>query len=208
MSKIIAGLDESGRGPLAGPVVGAIVAIQSSKIKKVALKFPEIKDSKKLTSKKRDELFKKIKRLKKDIIWKTAAVYPKTIDKINILQATLLSWKRCIKKLEKFNKCKLDLIYIDGNISIPNLNIPQITQIKGDENNFLISLASIIAKVIRDKIMKRLNQKYPQYKLSKHKGYATKLHLRLIKEYGPAKIHRKSFKPIKNFNFKSYPQQT
>lgn len=192
MEKILAGADEAGRGPLAGPVVCCIVTCRKSVLKK--LKKLKIKDSKVLSPKKRKKIFSEIKNLK-EIEWKVSFVSEKTIDKINILQATFLGFKRCLKKLKR----KPDLVLIDGNQKIPNLKIPQKTIIKGDKTHPLISLASIIAKIKRDEFMKKVAQKYPKYKFEIHKGYPTKEHLKILRRIGPCQIHRKTFSPVKSF---------
>ena len=186
MKKILAGADEAGRGPLAGPVVCCILVCKKNFLKR--LKKLKIKDSKSLSPKKRLEIFEKIKTLK-GIEWKISSVWPKTIDKINILKATFLGWQRCFKKLNK----KPDLIFVDGNLKIPKIKVFQKTIVKGDQKNVLISLASILAKVKRDKIMENLAKKYPEYKFEKHKGYPTKEHIKILRKIGPCKIHRKTF---------------
>jgi len=186
MEKFLAGADEAGRGPLAGPVVTCIVVCKKNFLKK--LKKLGIKDSKSLSPKKRLEIFEKVKKLK-GIEWKLSFVLPKTIDKINILQATFLGWQRCFKKLKK----KPDLILVDGNLKIPKIKVLQKAIVKGDQKNVLISLASILAKVKRDKIMENFAKKYPEYKFEKHKGYPTKEHFEILKKFGPSPIHRKTF---------------
>jgi len=186
MEKFLAGADEAGRGPLAGPVVTCIVVCERKLLKK--FKKLGVKDSKSLSPKKRLEVIEKIKKIK-GIEWKISWVLPKTIDKINILKATFLGWQRCFQKLKK----KPDLIFVDGNLKIPKIKIPQKTIVKGDKKNVLIALASIFAKVKRDKIMENLAKKYPEYKFEKHKGYPTKEHLKILKKIGPCKIHRKTF---------------
>lgn len=186
--KIIAGADEAGRGSLAGPVAAAIVVAKYNK------HFPlikQVKDSKQLSIKQRQEIFEKIIR-EPEIEWKVSFIWPSVIDRINILQATKLAWKRCLKKLDS----QPDFLFIDGNQKIENLKIEQRTVVKGDQKIFLVSLASIIAKVSRDKLMEKLSFKYPEYKFSQHKGYGTKLHLKSLKKFGPCEIHRKSFRPI------------
>ncbi|MFH0805632.1 MAG: ribonuclease HII, partial [Patescibacteria group bacterium] len=148
-------------------------------------------DSKQLSTKQRELIFEKIKQ-EPSIEWKVSFVGPSVIDKINILQATKLAWKNCLKKLDS----QPDFLFIDGNQGIKKLNIEQQTIIKGDQKIFLVSLASIIAKVSRDKLMERLDLKYPEYNFKQHKGYGTKLHLKNLKKFGPCTIHRKSFRPI------------
>ncbi len=199
-------LDEAGRGPLAGPVVAAAVMINPKKFReKWRLNFRYVKDSKKLSSKKREEIFEILKKDKK-IEWGIGKVSERVIDKINIFEATKLAMKRALKNLEKKLQrtvlCKskkrlVDFLILDGNFKL-DLEIPQKPIVKGDEKVFSCALASILAKVKRDKIMEKYAKKFPKYHFEKHKGYPTKLHLRMLKKYGPCKIHRKSFLPVKN----------
>jgi len=196
--KRVAGLDEAGRGPLAGPVVAAVVMIKmsksnlKSKILNLKSNFKGIKDSKKLTPKKREEFYKLI--VKSPFWeWGVGRVSEKVIDKINILEATKLAMKRAIKKLKR----RPDFLILDGNFKI-NVDIPQKSIIKGDEKVFSCAAASILAKVYRDRIMERYDRKFPKYEFKKHKGYGTKFHFKMLKKYGPCKIHRKTFEPIKS----------
>jgi len=195
--KYIIGLDESGRGPLAGPVVAAAVVIKSSfKFQVSSFKnLKQVDDSKQLSPKKREELYT-ILINHPQIEWGIGKASEKTIDKINILEATKLAMIRAVEKL-KNKKLKIDYLIIDGNFKIES-KIPQKSIIKADEKVFSCAAASIIAKVTRDRIMKRLHEKYPQYGFDRHKGYPTKYHLKMLKKYGPSIIHRKSFKPVKN----------
>jgi len=179
--KMIMGLDESGRGPLAGPVVTAGVVVKDFSIPFLK----EINDSKKLSFKKRKELFKKIEKCP-NIKWDIAKVFPKIIDRINILESTKLAMQRVSKKM------KVDYLIIDGNFKL-NIETPQKSIIKGDEKIISCSLASIIAKVKRDETMIRYHKKYSKYGFDVHKGYPTKLHKRMIKRYGICLIHRKTF---------------
>ena len=161
------------------------------------------KDSKKISSKKREKIYQEI--LKNSfLVFGIGKVSPRVIDKINIFEATKLAMERAVKKLEKkLNlKKKKKVLLLDGNFKI-NSKHPQISIIKGDQKNFLISLASILAKVYRDKLMEKLSKKFPHYRFEKHKGYPTKFHLKAIKKYGPCKIHRFSFYPLRNFLKKS-----
>ena len=192
--KRVAGLDEAGRGPLAGPVVAAVVMIKmsksnlKSKILNLKSNFKGIKDSKKLTPKKREEFYKLI--VKSPFWeWGVGRVSEKVIDKINILEATKLAMKRAIKRFKR----KPDFLILDGNFKI-NLPIPQKSIIKADEKVFSCAAASILAKVWRDRLMLRYHKKYPRYGFDKHKGYPTKYHFKMLKKYGPCVIHRKSFK--------------
>jgi len=200
--KRIAGLDEAGRGPLAGPVVAAAVIIKKLKSKFQISKslMKEVRDSKKLSSKKREEIYK-ILIENKNIEWGIGRVSEKVIDKINILEAAKLAMKRAVKNLEKKLNKKINYLILDGNFKI-DLSIPQKSIKKADNKVFSCALASIIAKVTRDRIMDRLDKKYPQYGFSQHKGYPTKFHKKMLKKYGSCKIHRKSFKPIKACNLK------
>ena len=121
-------------------------------------------------------------------------VQPKTIDKVNIGRATQLAWRRSLNKLNP----QPDFLFLDGNQELKRIKIKQKAVIKGDQKIFLVSLASIMAKVSRDKLMAKLDNKYPQYKFAQHKGYGTKLHVKNLRKFGPCQIHRQSFKPIAN----------
>jgi ribonuclease HII len=199
--KRVACLDESGRGPLAGPVVAAAV-ILNAKFKtqnaKMQFKIQNLKDSKKLTKKQREEFFKLLT-THSDIKWKIGRVSEKVIDKINILEATKLAMKKAIEKLNK----KPDFLILDGNFKI-DLPIPQKSIIKADEKVFSCQAASIISKVSRDRIMQRYHKKYPQYGFDKHKGYPTKYHIKMLKKYGRCAIHRNSFKHVRSTQAKAY----
>lgn len=189
----VVGVDEAGRGPLAGPVVAACVLIPKGFIlKSKNLKF--IGDSKKLTKKQREFLFEKIKNELPE--YGVGICDSNSIDKINILQASFLAMKYAIGAL----KNKPDFIAVDGNFIIPNISTKQQAIIKGDEKVFSIAAASILAKVTRDILMMEFHEKYPQYNFDKHKGYGTKLHLEMLKKYGPCPIHRTSFKPVKSLS--------
>lgn len=189
--KRIAGLDEAGRGPLAGPVTACAITVrQFSNLK---FQIPKIKDSKKLTPGKREEFYK-ILTNHPQIEWGIGRVSAKVIDKVNILEASKLAMKGAVLKLKR----KPDFLILDG-VSKIDLKIPQ-KLIKGaDEKVFSCACASILAKVYRDKIMKRYHKKYPQYGFDEHKGYPTKYHFKMLKKYGPCKIHRKSFGPVQRF---------
>jgi len=189
--KGIVGLDEVGRGPLAGPVFAAAVIIKNCKFGIKNLE--DVNDSKKLSPKKREEVYELLIN-SPHIKWGIGSVSEKVIDRINILEATKKAMIQAIKNLEKRNKkTKIDYLIIDGNFSI-NAKIPQESIIKGDAKIFSCAAASIIAKVTRDRLMDKYHKKYPQYGFDKHKGYPTKKHRLLIKKYGRCKIHRLTFK--------------
>ena len=185
MKKIIAGVDEVGRGSLVGPVYAAAVILKNN------INKTEIKDSKKLNKSKREILAKYIK---KNSIWAIGYASLKEIEKINILNASLLAMKRAIKKLKK----KPTLVLVDGN-KIPEIkNYKLKSIIKGDQRISEISAASIIAKVSRDRLVTSLSKKFKKYSWSKNAGYGTRDHIFAIKKYGITKFHRKTFKPIHN----------
>tara|TARA_Y100000590_G_scaffold456830_1_gene608197 strand:- start:1096 stop:1689 length:594 start_codon:yes stop_codon:yes gene_type:complete len=181
----IAGIDEVGRGSLVGPVFAAAVILN----KKINSK--NIKDSKKIPFKKRVLLSRYIK---KNSIYAIGSASVKEIEKLNILNASLLSMKRALKKL----KIKPSLAYIDGSFVPPNLKVKCKAFIKGDERIKSIAAASIIAKVKRDFFMIKLAKKFSRYKWNKNFGYGTAEHLKIIKKYGVTKHHRKKFKPVHN----------
>lgn len=189
--KRVACLDEAGRGPLAGPVTAAAVYI----IANCKLQITNLRDSKKLTPERREELFKILTK-NPAIEWGIGKVSEKVIDKINILESTKLAMVRAVKKLKR----RPDFLILDGNFKI-DVEIPQKSIIKGDEKVFSCASASIIAKVTRDKIMQGYHKKYPQYGFLKHKGYPTKYHFKMLRKYGPCKIHRKSFSPVKKMSY-------
>lgn len=180
--KNIVGIDEAGRGPLASSVVAAAVFVEKD------VSFPGLKNSKDLSPSLREEIFKKAKEDPR-IEWGIGRVSEKVIDRINILEATRLAMKRAVVNLKK----DADFLIVDGNMGI-DIDIPQKSIIKGDEKVFSCALASVIAKVVRDRAMRRYHKKYPLYCFDRHKGYGTKLHKEMIKKYGICKIHRKSFK--------------
>lgn len=185
--RVICGIDEAGRGPLAGPVFAAAVILPEN------LDDIGINDSKKLSEKKRDMLFDIIK--EKALAWSVASADEKEIDEINILNATFLAMKRAVEGLP----IKPDIALIDGNRKA-GTGIEEITLVKGDSKSISIAAASILAKVSRDRYLMELDEKYPEYQFSKHKGYPTKLHYEMIKEHGISPIHRLSF--LKNLGEK------
>ncbi|MGN0960802.1 MAG: ribonuclease HII [Christensenellales bacterium] len=183
--KIIAGIDEAGRGPLAGPVCVAIVIMPLDKDSIIE----GVDDSKKLTEKKREILFDKI--ISKALAYHIEFVDEKTIDTINILNATKLGMLTCINSLE----IKPDIVLIDA-VKIDS-DVETMSIIKGDALSYSIACASILAKVSRDRLMLELDKKYPSYGFAKHKGYGTKLHIENLKTYGKCPCHRETF--IKHF---------
>jgi ribonuclease HII len=184
---LVAGVDEVGRGALFGPVVAAAVILPDDALPK--LMAAKIKDSKKLSSSRRTQLAQQISGLAID--WKIGFASTAEIDKINILQATLLAMKRAVLKL----KVQPTLCLIDGNQSIKDLLVPQQTIVKGDERSLAIASASIVAKVWRDDLLLRLGLKYPMYNLERNKGYGSQQHLLALQQYGPSPLHRQSFRP-------------
>lgn len=183
VKRYIVGVDEAGRGPLAGPVVAAAVILNPRKpIKGLA-------DSKQLTAKQREELFALIR--SRVLAWSVARATVAEIDDLNILHASMLAMQRAVTRL----KLIPHLALIDGN-RCPQLPCESRAIIGGDSSEPAISAASIVAKVLRDRLMRMLDRKYPQYGFAKHKGYATELHLEALKKHGPVRIHRRSFAPI------------
>lgn len=178
--EIVCGVDEAGRGPLAGPVFAAACILPSE------FDVSEIDDSKKLSEKKREKIFEAI--IHSNVIWAIGTASVEEIDEINILNATFLAMKRAIEGLS----VSPSLVLVDGNRA-PNTGFPERTVVKGDQLSFSIAAASILAKVSRDRYMLELDKKYPQYAFAKHKGYGTKLHYERIMEYGISEVHRKSF---------------
>ena len=187
---LVAGVDEVGRGPLAGPVVAAAVIFPQD------ISLTQITDSKRLTPQKREELFDLIFQNALDV--GIAEVDQDTIDKLNILNASLKAMQEAINKL----KNRPDVVLVDGNQKIPNLRIPQITIIKGDSLSLSVAAASIIAKVTRDRLMQAHHKKYPIFFFDQNKGYATKSHIQALREHGPCEIHRMSFRSVKLLKIK------
>lgn len=185
--KLIAGVDEAGRGPLAGPVVAAAVIFPQN------VSIRGLNDSKKLSAKKREKIFQRI--IKKAVTFAVSSVNHKIIDRINIGKAGLLAMQQAVEKLA----LKPDCLLIDGkNFRLP-LFIHQQSMIGGDARCASIAAASILAKVARDRIMIKYHKKYPLYRFDLHKGYGTREHFRQLKENGPCAIHRRSFYPVKDY---------
>lgn len=179
--EIICGVDEAGRGPLAGPVYAAAVILPKGHI------VEGVNDSKKLSEKKRELLFDKI--IDECVCYSIGTASEKEIDEINILQATYLAMKRAVAGLEIVPQLAL----IDGNRIPPLISTDARAIVKGDAKSASIACASILAKVSRDRYMLEMAKKYPEYQFEKHKGYGTKLHYEMIEKYGICEIHRKSF---------------
>ncbi len=177
---LIGGIDEAGRGPLAGPVVvaGVIMPTNTESI------IPEVNDSKKLSEKKREKLYPLI--LERAVEVRVAVIDEKVIDEINILNATKKGMLECIEGFQAVDAVLIDAVKLD-------IKTPTISIIHGDALSYNIAAASIVAKVTRDRMMKEYAQKYPEYKFEKHKGYGTAEHIALLKQYAPSPIHRKTF---------------
>ena len=178
---LLCGVDEAGRGPLAGPVFAAAVILDPGQI-------PEgLNDSKKLTEKKREFLFDVI--CQKAVAYAVASASVEEIDRLNILQATFLAMSRAVEALA----IQPQLVLVDGNAAPPQIRVPVRTVVKGDALSASIAAASILAKVSRDRKMMELDQEYPQYFFQKHKGYGTALHYEMLEQYGISPVHRRSF---------------
>lgn len=185
----VCGIDEAGRGPLAGPVVAACVGIEK-KFDYSQVELDLIKDSKKLTEKKREYLYDFIK---SKFRYGVGVVGEKKIDEINILQATFLAMRKAVEDI----KTNPDYVLLDGNLLIPSLNVRQTAIIGGDNLVLSIAAASIIAKVTRDRMMRKYSQLYPEYGFESHKGYGTKKHKEALQKHGACPIHRKTFAPVR-----------
>lgn len=230
--QIIIGVDEAGRGPLAGPVVAAAVSLRNplrsrfhrdilSLKGRGGIEWDLIRDSKKLSEKQREKLFDFIQ---ENFYVGVGMCDHKTIDRINILQASLLAMKKAVNNLQRNLKQKPPhplppspggrgwleepgegnkkfIILVDGNKIIPNLSYEQRVIVGGDRKVKSIAAASIVAKVTRDRLMQKWHKKYPQYGFAKHKGYGTEFHLEKLKKFGPSSIHRLSFRPVKDWIF-------
>ena len=176
----VCGVDEAGRGPLCGPVVAAACILP------VGLYIEGLNDSKKLTPKKRKEIYNKI--IENAIAYCIAEASVEEIDELNILEADMLAMRRAVEGL----KIKADFAIIDGNVS-RGFTVPTMTVIKGDATSPSIAAASILAKVTRDEMCEQMDKDYPEYGIGKHKGYGTKQHMDALRKYGPSPIHRKKF---------------
>ena len=180
----IAGLDEAGRGPLAGPVVAAAVVFPEG------LLIPDVTDSKQLSEDQRERLYTQITGAA--VAYGIGIVDERTIDEVNIREASIIAMERALDAITPAP----DHLLIDGNFTLPRIPIPQRPIIKGDCLSHSIAAASILAKVTRDRLMRELHEQYPQYNFRKHKGYGTEEHIELIRLHGPCDAHRKSFQPV------------
>jgi ribonuclease HII len=187
-AKILVGVDEAGRGPLAGPVVVAAVIL--SPISEAALR--EVRDSKTLTPEKRSQLFELIRASgsRISVAWGT----PAQIDRHNIFRATLAAMSRAVNRLGV--AAEGTLVAVDGNFPIPGLALPQYPLIRGDGYSLAIASAGIVAKVVRDRWMERMDRRFPGYGFAAHKGYCTQEHLEALDRLGPCPSHRRSFEPV------------
>jgi ribonuclease HII len=185
--RLVAGVDEVGRGALFGPVVAAAVILPASALPQLAL--AGVKDSKQVSCLRRIKLAQEIQRLALD--WRIGYATSFEIDQINILQASLLAMKRAVLKL----KVQPDICLVDGKQSLPSLSVLQQTMVKGDERSLEIAAASIVAKVWRDELIVRFATKYPEYDLVANKGYGTQGHRIALQQNGPSRLHRRSFSP-------------
>ncbi|MFQ5608176.1 MAG: ribonuclease HII [Candidatus Zixiibacteriota bacterium] len=182
--KTVTGVDEAGRGPLAGPVVAAAVILPDD------VTIDGLDDSKKLSAAQREELFEEI--AEREIPVSVGIIDNRTIDQMNILRASLMAMRRSVCGLKPKPECCL----VDGSFEIPNLEIAQMAIVDGDAIHPAIAAASIVAKVTRDRIMRQYDEIYPQYSFAEHFGYPTPKHLKELKKHGPTSIHRRSFKPV------------
>lgn len=182
---LVAGVDEAGRGPLAGPVIAAAVILDPNH------PVEGLTDSKKLTAKRREHLFEEIRQ--KSLVWSVARARVHEIDTINILQASLLAMSRAVAQLS----IQPQLVLVDGN-KCPDVPYPVRAIVKGDLTEPAISAASIVAKVLRDRLMLLLDRRYPAYGFAGHKGYPTAAHVQAIKDFGVSRVHRRTFAPVRD----------
>lgn len=186
----VAGVDEAGRGPLAGPVVAGCVILAQD------CDYLPFKDSKKLTAARRDDLFDLL--TNSDAIIGVGLASAEEIDQINILQASLLAMKRAVHGCAAHLSCLPGFLLVDGTFTVP-MDLPQQPLVRGESKSASIAAASIIAKVSRDRLMAEYHEQYPQYNLLQHKGYPTRAHRRAIADHGPSPIHRKTFKGVREY---------
>jgi ribonuclease HII len=187
---LVAGVDEAGRGPLAGPVVAGCVILSEN------CEYTRFKDSKVLTPARRQKLYEYLHDCGAKIGF--AIVSPEEIDRINILQASLQAMARAVKKLAEREEQGPDFLLVDGKFTAP-MELPQQALVKGESKSASIAAASIIAKVVRDQLMAEYHQEFPEYNFARNKGYPTKEHRRAIEHHGPCTIHRKTFKGVREY---------
>ncbi len=180
----VCGVDEVGRGPLAGPVVAAAVILPPG------AELPGVNDSKRLSARRRERLFEEIVDL--GLPCAVGIIDNECIDRINILKASLMAMRKAVMDLKRAP----DFVLVDGNFAIPNVQQPQFAIVAGDRRCQSIAAASVVAKVTRDRIMDRYQALYPSFSFARHKGYPTRAHLAELREHGPCEIHRRSFRPV------------
>jgi ribonuclease HII len=195
---VVVGVDEAGRGPLAGPVVAAAAILKDSgcMMRDAESEWRLVRDSKTLSEKQRDRAFEFVH---EQFHVGIGIVHAETIDRINILEATFLAMRGALSELKIQDtryKIQNTIVLIDGNMTIPNLSLPQEAVVGGDGVVRSIAAASIVAKVMRDRIMLEYDKEYPLYGFAKHKGYGTKVHMDALRKHGACPIHRMSFKPV------------
>ncbi len=191
---LIAGIDEAGRGPLAGPVVAAAVILPPR------FRHPILRDSKQLSEKQRESLHSELT-ARADILWNVQTVSPEEIDRINILRATHQAMRLAATSLPQ----PPDHVLIDG-LPVPHFPLPHTAVVRGDQSSYSIAAASILAKVTRDRIMVEMDRLHPGYEFARHKGYGTALHLQRLELHGPCPIHRRTFLPVRQ-SFFSFAEQ-
>ena len=187
--RCVAGIDEAGRGPLAGPVSVAAVILPST------FKHKHLTDSKLLSETRRESIYEELTETE-GVIWHVVLVEVEEIDRVNILQATYMGMKRAVTGLSQ----QPEAVLIDG-LPVPDFPLPQEALVKGDARSFSIAAASVIAKVTRDRYMHEAAQRHPEYGFERHKGYGTREHLEALRKHGPCPIHRRSFAPVSQLSF-------
>ncbi|MEA3507484.1 MAG: ribonuclease HII [Synergistota bacterium] len=185
---IVAGVDEAGRGPLAGPVVAAAAVL--TRDQRDILKEAGLNDSKRLTPVRRERIFGLMQKI--DVVWRAQAASPERIDRDNILRATLWCMRRAVERLS----VQPSLVIVDGSVKIPDLPLSQKAVPKADSLVPCVAAASVVAKVLRDRAMLALDGLYPAYGFSAHKGYPSSAHIRILKQLGPCPFHRRSYRPV------------
>ena len=188
--KIVVGIDEAGRGPLAGPVSAGAVVIQNED-----QVVEKVRDSKKMTKKQREEAFQKIKDI--STAWGVGLVDSKEIDRMGIQEAVKKAMILALVQVERMLKKKAEYLIVDGTNVLPIIGYKMVRIQEGDLLHYSISAGSVLAKVQRDRIMREYSKEYPEYGFERHVGYGTKLHMEMLKKYGPCDIHRRCFRPVR-----------